>query len=35
VAEEIVKNLYDAVFDAVVKRWEKKYLDVGGGYIEK
>jgi hypothetical protein len=28
------KDLYGAGFDALVKRWDK-YINVGGGYVEK
>jgi hypothetical protein len=28
------KDIYAASFDALVKRWEK-YINVGGGYVEK
>jgi hypothetical protein len=28
------KHFYAACFDALVKRWEK-FIDVGGGYVEK
>jgi hypothetical protein len=28
------KDFYAAGFDSVVKQWEK-YIDVGGGYVEK
>jgi hypothetical protein len=34
VAETTVKDFYAAGFDALVKRWDK-YIDVGGGYVEK
>jgi hypothetical protein len=35
VAEKLIKNVYAAGFDALVKRWEEKCMDVGGGYVEK
>jgi hypothetical protein len=28
------KYFYDVAFDALVKRWDK-YINVGGGYVEK
>jgi hypothetical protein len=36
VAETTVKNtnIYAAGFDALVNRWEK-YINLGGGYVEK
>jgi hypothetical protein len=34
VAGTTVKNFYAAVFDAVVKRWDK-CIEVGGEYVEK
>jgi hypothetical protein len=33
-AETTVKNFHAASFDALVKRLYK-YIDVGGGYVEK
>jgi hypothetical protein len=34
VAEARVKDLNAAGFEALVKRWDK-FINVGGGYIEK
>jgi hypothetical protein len=34
VAEPTVKRFYAYDFDALVKRWDK-YINVGGGYVEK
>jgi hypothetical protein len=31
---EQLKDFYAAGFDTMVKRWDK-YINVGGGYIEK
>jgi hypothetical protein len=34
VAETIVKSLYAAIFDALVRRWDMS-INAGGGYVEK
>jgi hypothetical protein len=34
VAETAIRNFYAAVFDAVVKRWDK-CISAGGEYVEK
>jgi hypothetical protein len=34
VAETIIKDLYAAGFEVLVKRWNK-FISVGGGYVEK